>query len=148
MLQWDPQGLWGQLATLLGPPLCLWLCCAGTFPWCQSFIWTRTPLTRHQHWQLSSLLYNVTRSCSWQGWPPINDSWHPYLLWLICWPVEVLVKLLDHSPVESAELQFVSWIMHLSLGQALAGIGDDGISPIIVGLVEDGPKPRSTSTSV
>ena len=26
--------------------------------------------------------YSTTENCSWQGWPPINDSWHPALLLL------------------------------------------------------------------
>ena len=49
------------------------------------------------------------------------------------------MQFLDHSPLVSKEVHFVSWVMHLSFGQALASIGDDGIGPIIMGLVEDGP---------
>ena len=38
--------------------------------------------------------------------------------------------------------------MGLSLGQTPSGIGDDGIGPIIMGLVEDSPKTIPTSIGV
>ena len=38
--------------------------------------------------------------------------------------------------------------MGLSLGQTLVGIGDDGISPIVMGLVEDSPQARPTNISL
>ena len=53
-------------------------------------------------------------------------------------PIEVLMK---HylSPLKSEKLQFVGLVMGLSLGQAPASIGDDGTSPVIMGLVKDSP---------
>ena len=50
------------------------------------------------------------------------------------------MELLNHSPLKSKKFQFVGWVMGLSLGQTPAGIGDDGISPVIMGLVEDSPQ--------
>ena len=38
--------------------------------------------------------------------------------------------------------------MGLSLGQAAASIGADGISPVIMGLVDDNPQARPTSVGV
>ena len=55
--------------------------------------------------------------------------------------IEVLVDLLNHSPLKGEKLQFVGWVMGLSLGQAPAIICYDGISPIITGLVENSPRP-------
>ena len=37
---------------------------------------------------------------------------------------------LDHSLLKSEKLQFVGWVMGLSLGQTPAGIEDDGIHPL------------------
>ena len=56
------------------------------------------------------------------------------------WPIEVLVELLGHSPLKSEKLQFVGWVMGLSLIQAPTSIGDDDISPIITGLIEESPR--------
>ena len=64
------------------------------------------------------------------------------------WPMEALMELLDHSPPKIKELQFVGWVMGLGFGQTPAGIGDDGISPVIMGLVKDNPQARLTSISV
>ena len=49
-------------------------------------------------------------------------------------PIEVLVEHLNHSPFKSEKLQFVGWVMGFSLGQTTAGIGYNGISPIIMGV--------------
>ena len=54
------------------------------------------------------------------------------------------MKLLNHTPLKSKILQFVGWVMVLSLGQVPANIGDDTISSVIMGLVEDSPKARPT----
>ena len=51
------------------------------------------------------------------------------------------MKLLNHTPLKSKILQFVGWVMVLSLGQVPANIGDDTISSVIMGLVEDSPRP-------
>ena len=61
---------------------------------------------------------------------------------------EVLVELLDHSPLKGKKLQFVGWVKGHSLGQAPASIGDDGIGSITPGVVEDSPKARPTCVSV
>ena len=45
------------------------------------------------------------------------------------------MELLNHSPLKNEKLQFVGWVMGLSLGQTPAGIGNDGISLVIMGLV-------------
>ena len=58
------------------------------------------------------------------------------------------MELLDHSPLKGEKLQFVSWILGLSLGQAPASIGDDAISLIILGLVKDSPQARPTCVAV
>ena len=58
------------------------------------------------------------------------------------------MEFLGHSPLDSKELQFVSWVMHLGLAYAPAGIGNDGISPIITGLVKDNSLTGSTSVSM
>ena len=54
------------------------------------------------------------------------------------------MKLPDHRPLKGKKFQFVGWVMGLSLGQGPANIGDDGISPIIMCLVEDSPQARPT----
>ena len=54
---------------------------------------------------------------------------------------------LDHSSLKRKKLQFVGWVMGLSLGQAPASIGDDSIGPII-GLTEDSAQTRPTSIGV
>ena len=58
------------------------------------------------------------------------------------------MELLDHSPLKGKKLQFVGWVMGLSLGQTPAGIGDNGIHPIITGLVENSPQARPTGIGV
>ena len=58
------------------------------------------------------------------------------------------MELPDHGSLKSEKLQFVSLVMDLSLGHIPAGIGDEGISPIIMGLVEDSPQARPTSVSM
>ena len=63
-------------------------------------------------------------------------------------PIELLMELLDHSPLKSEKLQFVGWVMGLSLGQSPAGIGNDGIDPIIMALVEGSPQARPTIIGV
>ena len=60
----------------------------------------------------------------------------------------VFVELMNYSPLKGEELKFVGWVMGLSLGQAPTGIGDDGISPNITGLVEDIPQARPACFSV
>ena len=51
---------------------------------------------------------------------------------------------LDHSPLKGEKLQFVGWVMGLSIGQAPASIGDDGTSPVIMDVVEDSPQAGPT----
>ena len=58
------------------------------------------------------------------------------------------MKLLNHSPLKNEKLQFVGWVMDLSLNQTPAGIGDNGISLVIPDLVEDSPKVKPISISV
>ena len=48
----------------------------------------------------------------------------------------------------SEKLQFVGWVMGLSLGQTPTGIGEDGIHPVIMDLDEDSPQARPASISV
>ena len=62
--------------------------------------------------------------------------------------IEVLVEILDHSPHKDKKLQFVGWVMGLSLGQAPASIGVDGIGPIIMDLGEDSPQVRPACIGV
>ena len=62
--------------------------------------------------------------------------------------MKVFMEVPDHGPLEGEKLQFVHGVMGLSLGQTPTGIGDDGISPIIMSLVEDSPQARLTSVSV
>ena len=52
------------------------------------------------------------------------------------------MELLEHSSRKSEKLWFVGWVMGLHLGQTPASIGDDGISPVIMGLVENSPQAR------
>ena len=54
------------------------------------------------------------------------------------------MKFLSHSPLESEELQFVSWVVHLSFGQVPASILGYSICSIIVDLVKDGSKVSPT----
>ena len=58
------------------------------------------------------------------------------------------MELLDHGPLKSEKLQFVGGVMVVNLGQTPTGIGNDGISPIVMGLVEDNPQARPASISV
>ena len=58
------------------------------------------------------------------------------------------MELLNHSPLKSDKLKFVSLVMGLSLGQTPTGIGDDGISPIIPDLVQNSPQAITTSIGV
>ena len=58
------------------------------------------------------------------------------------------MELLNHSPPKCNKLQFVGWQMDLSLDQTPADIGYDGISPIIMGLVEESPQTGPASIGV
>ena len=58
------------------------------------------------------------------------------------------MELLNHSSLKSEKLQCVGWVMGLGLGQTPVGIGDDGICPIIMGLVEGSPLAGPTSIGV
>ena len=49
--------------------------------------------------------------------------------------LNILTELLNHGPLKGEKLQFVGGLMGLSLDQTPTGIGDDGISPIIMSLV-------------
>ena len=53
------------------------------------------------------------------------------------------MEFLNHRPLKSEKFQFVGWVMALGLGQTPAGIGDDGIGPVIIGLVEDSLQART-----
>ena len=55
---------------------------------------------------------------------------------------------LEHSLLKGEKLQFVGWVMGLSLCQTPFGLGNDGISFVITSLVEDTPQTRSASISV
>ena len=57
------------------------------------------------------------------------------------------MELHNHSPLKSKKLQFVDWVMGLSHGKT-AGIGDDGIHPVITDLVQDSPQTRPASIGV
>ena len=46
------------------------------------------------------------------------------------------MELLDHSPLKGEKLKFVVRVMGLSHGQTPAGIGADGIDPVITSLVQ------------
>ena len=58
------------------------------------------------------------------------------------------MEFLDHSPLEGEKLQFVGGVVRFSLCQTPIGIGNDGISTIIMSLVEDSPQARPTSVSM
>ena len=58
------------------------------------------------------------------------------------------MEFLDHSPLKGEKLQFAGWVMGISLGQTPAGIKDDGIHPVIMGLVENSPWARPASIGV
>ena len=58
------------------------------------------------------------------------------------------MKFLDHGPLKDEKLQFVGGVMGLSLCQTPTGIGDNGIGPVIISLVEHSPQARPTSISV
>ena len=58
------------------------------------------------------------------------------------------MELLNHSPHKGEKLQFVDGVMGLSHGQTPAGIGDNGISPVVTSLVEDSPQTRPPSNDV
>ena len=58
------------------------------------------------------------------------------------------MELLIHNPLKREKLQFVGWVMGLSFGQAPDSIGDDGTSPVIMGLVEDSPQPEPACVGV
>ena len=58
------------------------------------------------------------------------------------------MELLNYSPLKSVKLQFVGWVMDLSLGKVPASTGDDGISPVTMGLVEDSARPDPPSIGV
>ena len=58
------------------------------------------------------------------------------------------MELLNSGPFKGEKLQFVGAVMGLSIGRTPTGIGDDGISPIIMSLVENSPHTRPTSIGV
>ena len=55
------------------------------------------------------------------------------------------MKFLNHSPPKGEKLWFVDGVMGLSLCQTPTGIGDDGISFVVMSLVEDSHQTRSAS---
>ena len=55
------------------------------------------------------------------------------------------MEFLNHGPLEGEKLQFVGRVIGFSLCQTPTGIGNDGISTIIMSLIEDIPQTRPTS---
>ena len=58
------------------------------------------------------------------------------------------MEFLNHSLLEGEKLQLVGGVVGFSLCQTLPSIGDDGISIVIMSLVEDNSQARHASISV
>ena len=59
--------------------------------------------------------------------------------------IKVFVEFLDKSPLEGEKLQFAGRVVGFNLCQTPTGMGNDGISIIIMTLVEDSPQARPAS---
>ena len=55
---------------------------------------------------------------------------------------------LNYSPLKSKNFQFMGRVMGFGLCQAPTSIGSDCIHTILAGLVEDDPRPDTTSVSM
>ena len=53
--------------------------------------------------------------------------------------IKILMEFLNHSPLKGEKLQFMGRVVGLSLCETPTGRGDDGISSVIICLVEDSP---------
>ena len=62
--------------------------------------------------------------------------------------MQVVMKFLNHSPLEGKKFQLVCWVVEFSLAQASTGIGYYCFSAIISGLIEDSSSTSATSISV
>ena len=153
MPQWGSPGLEGQPPAWCALPL-QWL--GRRCPKHQACSQARMPSTRHLHQCLSYLLCSTIENCSWQGWPPIDDSWHSTLPLLQCtWEAVISVDVkgwswryswfLDHDTLKGRKLQLMARVVGFSLCEVPTGAGYDSISTIIMSLIEDSPQTRPTS---
>ena len=51
------------------------------------------------------------------------------------------MEFLNHSPLKGEKLQVMGGIVGLSLCQTPTGIGNGGISSVVISLVENSPRP-------
>ena len=62
------------------------------------------------------------------------------------WPIQALMKSLNHCPLEGKKLQ--CWVVGFGLAQASTGIGYYCFGAILSGLIEDSSQTSATSISV
>ena len=98
---------------------CSHYCCSDSDVMCpryQAHTWARTPSTRHPHQCWPSLPSSIVESYNWQDWQPIAVTFGIQLchsqdvgqgiivsINVESQPIEVLMELLNHSPLKSEE---------------------------------------------